>query len=301
MVAWTFRRALDVLDALTEEERRNLEERLDLRTEELERWREMSQKMHVVFHADGIPTQFEGYEELEEFDWEGYRARYGDIQRLDRILEAEGDTPNRYRLSKQADVLMLFFLFSDEELHGLFGQLGYEWSSEDRERTVEFYLARTSHGSTLSAVVHGWVLSRLDRRRSWGFLAHALESDVADVQGGTTPEGIHLGAMAGTADIVLRCYTGLEVRDGVLRFDPQLPDELACVRFPLDFRGTSLTVRVTDEEVEIVTRRSGRPPFRVAVRDQVHEVEPGGTYHLPVPARPTPQHALGDLGEELRG
>ncbi len=44
--------------------------------------------------------------------------RYGDIQRLDRILEAEGDTPNRYKLSKQADVLMLFYLFSAEELRG---------------------------------------------------------------------------------------------------------------------------------------------------------------------------------------
>ena len=31
-------------------------------------------------------------ERLEEFDWEGYRAKYGNIQRLDRILGAEGDT-----------------------------------------------------------------------------------------------------------------------------------------------------------------------------------------------------------------
>lgn len=37
---------------------------------------------------------------------EGYREKYGDIQRLDRIIEAEGDTPNRYKVSKQADVLM---------------------------------------------------------------------------------------------------------------------------------------------------------------------------------------------------
>ena len=38
--------------------------------------------------------------------------RYGDIRRLDRILEAEGDTVNRYQASKQADVLMLGYLFS---------------------------------------------------------------------------------------------------------------------------------------------------------------------------------------------
>ena len=31
---------------------------------------------------------------------------------------------------------------------------------------------------------------------------------MADTQGGTTKEGIHLGAMAGTIDILQRCYTG---------------------------------------------------------------------------------------------
>src|SRR5438067_13052 len=51
------------------------------------------------------------YEELEELDWDAYRERYGNIQRLDRILHAEGDDPNRYKLSKQADVAMLFYLF----------------------------------------------------------------------------------------------------------------------------------------------------------------------------------------------
>ena len=72
--------------------------------------------MRVPFLEDGIIAQFDGYDRLEELDWDAYRARYGDIQRLDRILEAEGDTINRYKASKQADVLMLFYLFSSEEL-----------------------------------------------------------------------------------------------------------------------------------------------------------------------------------------
>ncbi|MEZ5582228.1 MAG: hypothetical protein R3F37_05080 [Candidatus Competibacteraceae bacterium] len=55
-------------------------------------------------------SQFEGYEDLQELDWQAYREKYGDIHRLDRILEAEGDSANRYKLSKQADLLMLFYL-----------------------------------------------------------------------------------------------------------------------------------------------------------------------------------------------
>ena len=72
--------------------------------------------MKVVFHGDGIISQFEGYENLKEFDWKGYREKYGDIRRLDRILEKEGDSANHYKLSKQPDVLMLFYLFSAETL-----------------------------------------------------------------------------------------------------------------------------------------------------------------------------------------
>ena len=53
----------------------------------------------------------------------------------------------------------------------------------------------------------------------------ALDSDLADIQRGTTREGIHLGAMAGTVDLLLRCYTGLETREGKLWLHPTLPTE----------------------------------------------------------------------------
>ena len=63
------------------------------------------------------------------------------------------------------------------------------------------------------------MLARYQHEEAWQFLQHALESDVADVQGGTTAEGIHLGAMAGTVDIVLRCLSGLRARGPVLQWE----------------------------------------------------------------------------------
>ncbi len=126
--------------------------------------------MTVPFHGDGIISQFEGYDQLEEFDWEAARAKYGDIQRLDRILKAEGDTPDRYKLSKQADVLMLFYLLPPEELAGIFEELGYTFTPDTIRKTVEYYLPRTSHGSTLSKLVHASVIDRIDRRGGLGSL-----------------------------------------------------------------------------------------------------------------------------------
>src|SRR5690606_33637651 len=108
LTAWVLQRALDALNVLPEERRTELRERLALTREEITRFEDVARKMYVPFH-DGVISQFDGYADLEELDWAGYRERYGDIRRLDRILEAEGDTPNRYKASKQADVLMLFY------------------------------------------------------------------------------------------------------------------------------------------------------------------------------------------------
>jgi alpha,alpha-trehalase len=276
MAVWIMNRALELKHLLSETEYEQLTERIGLTEEEMEFWEDIASKMFIPFHGKGIISQFEGYEQLEEFDWEGYRRKYDDIQRLDRILEAEGNTPNRYKASKQADVLMLFYLFSSDELREIFEELGYDFRYETIPDNIEYYLRRTSHGSTLSRVVHAWVLSRANRKQSWQFFKEALESDVADIQGGTTPEGIHLGAMAGTADILQRAYTGMEARGDILRFNPVLPDELGHLHMHIRYRGHALTIDITPEELTVKDTLTTAGPIRVAVRDEIFELPAGG-------------------------
>ncbi|HEX6231032.1 MAG TPA: glycosyl hydrolase family 65 protein [Actinomycetota bacterium] len=274
MVVWLICRVLELLERLPDHHRQALWETLRLTREELDRWEDISRKMAIPFH-DGIISQFEGYEGLQEFDWAAYRERYGDIQRLDRILEAEGDTPNRYKVSKQADVLMLFYLLSADELREILERLGYELPPEAIPRIVDYYLERTSHGSTLSRVVHSWVVARSDRSRSWELFSEALESDVADVQGGTTPEGIHLGAMAGTVDLVQRGYTGLEVRGDVLWFNPAIPEEFQALECEVHYRGHRVQVRITPDRLQLSTIPSEVAPIQVGFLDEVVELLPG--------------------------
>jgi trehalose/maltose hydrolase-like predicted phosphorylase len=283
MAAWVLCRALETVELLADHRRVELTERIGLVREELERWDEISRKLVVPFHDGDIISQFEGYGDLEELDWDGLRRRHGEIRRLDRILEAEGDTANRYKASKQADVLMLFYLLSAEELRGLLERLGYRLEAGAIRRNVDYYLRRTSHGSTLSGVVNAWVLARSDRPRSWRFFTEALASDVHDVQGGTTGEGIHLGAMAGTVDLVQRCYTGLETREDVLWLNPSLPDELAGLDFEIRYRGHwGINLHLTPGRLRVRVAADDAPPVRVAVRGQVVELVPGGTREFPL-------------------
>ncbi|MCN9242217.1 glycoside hydrolase family 65 protein [Streptomyces sp. RY43-2] len=275
--AWVLTRTLDVLRTLPEPRRRELVERTELDEGELERWEEVSRTLHVPFH-DGVISQFDGYGDLAELDWDGYRERYGDIRRLDRILEAEGDTVNRYQASKQADVLMLGYLFPPDELRFLFGRLGHSLDDDTWRRTVDYYLSRTSHGSTLSGLVHSWVLARARRTGAWEFFQEALRGDIADLQGGTTGEGIHLGAMAGTLDLVQRGLTGLETRDGTLRLDPAPLPELSSYGFAIRYQG-HWGVRLTLEHgsLQIAVPSSDRSPIDIRMADRAVPLEPGET------------------------
>lgn len=281
MAVWCLCRAFDVLEVLPPVSAQELKELLGITEAELDHWNDISHKMRVCFH-DGVISQFEGFEHLEELDWEHYRQVYGDIHRLDRILEGEGDTTNRYKLSKQPDVMMLFYLLSAEELTDVLVRLGYRYDGGLIGRSVEYYAPRTAHGSTLSRVVQAWILARQDRGQSWKIFLDALHSDMDDVQGGTTAEGIHLGAMGGVIDLLQRCYSGIETREDVLRIDPVIPPELGRLAFDIRYRGHLVMLDLTPELARVRVDLDEGAPISVQYRRLVHEVQPGGTLEIPL-------------------
>jgi alpha,alpha-trehalase len=290
MAAWCLCRALDLMELLPAEHCSRVRQKLDVKEVEIRRWDDISRRMRLVWLDGGILSQFEGYSDLKELDWDAYRKNHGPVMRLDRILEAEGDTPNRYKASKQADVLMLLYLFSAEELQQLFERLGYAFDPQTIPKTVDYYLKRTSNGSTLSEVVNSWVLARSDRARSWRLFTDALQSDVADVQGGTTPEGIHLGAMAGTVDLIQRCYLGIETRQEVLWLNPRLPNELARLRVRIRYRQASLCLDASQEVLKIRVLHSPIEPVRIGFGDRLMELKEDEEVdlNLVTPKAPTP-------------
>jgi trehalose/maltose hydrolase-like predicted phosphorylase len=276
MAVWVILRAMEAFELMPLPNRLDLRERLGLTDEELAQWHHVSRRMFVPFH-DGVISQFEGYSRLAELDWDIYRKRYGNIQRLDRILEAEHDDVNRYKASKQADVLMLLYLLSSDELRELLERLDYRFGTEQIPKMVDYYLARTSHGSTLSGVVHTWVLARSNRDRALEFFQQVLKSDVADIQGGTTSEGIHLAAMAGSVDLVQRCFTGLETRGDRLVLSPHWPEALGALGFPIHYRGHHVHVRVSGKGAEVSVDPRDLPPVMIECRGRVEQLAPGRT------------------------
>jgi len=277
MAVWVVWQALEVLDRLPELRRAELTASLGLSADETARWDDISRKMYVPFHSDGLISQFEGYDELAELDWEHYRTRYGNIQRLDLILEAENDSTNCYKASKQADVLMLFYLFSGEELGELFKRLGYPFEDDIIARNVSYYVSRSSHGSTLSRVVHAWVLARINRPRAMTYFEQALQSDLSDIQQGTSAEGVHLGAMAGTVDLVQRALMGIEVTGDALRLNPQLPKDIKRFEMRMRYRGHSLDLWLTSNMLTVRDLDHGAAPIALQIGKDTYKLAAGST------------------------
>ncbi|MHC6592389.1 HAD-IA family hydrolase [Arthrobacter sp. C152] len=285
MSAWACDQASGIMSFFNGSERAGLMERLGVTEAEVVGWDRMGARMYVPIHADGVISQFDGYEQLRELDWERYRNTYDSIERLDLILEAEGDGTNSYKLAKQADVLMLPYLLGHEGLVGIMQRLGYAFSQEQLNRTIEYYLARTAHGSTLSRVAHASVLAALDADRAWDSFREALDADLDDTQHGTTRAGIHLGAMAGTIDVVQRSFAGLRFSGDTILFAPNLPTGLRAVGFEVLYRGHRLKIHLTEGRVSIASAPGNAGPITVRVHGSSLVLPPGQARHVALNAR----------------
>ena len=228
----------------------------------------------VSLSNDGILEQFQGYFKLEELDWDYYKKSYQDIHRMDRILKSENLSPNEYKVAKQADTLMLFYNLSENTILSLISQLGYEPPVGILTKNLHYYLQRTSHGSTLSRLVHAY-LAFLEGNYELSSMLYkeSLRSDFFDIQGGTTREGIHLGVMTGTVLFLYRTYAGLNWTGEILKLDPNLPPGWKELSFNISFRGVRYHFKISPDQINIKT--DSPDPQEMEINQKVFTVKPG--------------------------
>jgi trehalose/maltose hydrolase-like predicted phosphorylase len=214
--------------------------------------------------------QFEGYFELKELNWEEYRKKYGNIHRLDRILKAEGRSPDEYKVSKQADALMSFFVLERDGVVDILQRAGYPYDVKNLlEENFQYYLRRTSHGSTLSNLVHAYLASVIENEAlTWKFYQDALMSDYKDLQMGTTQEGIHVGVVAGSTVLTLRAFAGLRTDKKYLYISPNLPRTWRRLIFNLQFKGDHYEFDLSPSKVEVKATSEEKDSITFLLRDQ---------------------------------
>jgi len=268
MVCWLIHKTIETVEYLPEEVLEHLSEKIGFQMAEIEKWKDIVNKMNVVINDDHIISQFDGYMDLLEIDWDHYRERYGDIHRLDRILKSEGDSPDMYKVTKQADMLMTFYILSPGQVKNILEIMGYELCDELEliKKNYEYYISRTSHGSTLSHIVHCAILKYMDehRRDMWERFIHALKSDIYDTQGGATAEAIHCGVMGGTLDILFKAFAGINIYKDYLQLNPTLPPHWHRLSFKTMLRNNLIDIEITRDTIEV--RHSKGPAEQISVQ-----------------------------------
>jgi len=253
LVVWLLQKCLVVLKKLDINSLNFLKKKLDLNESDFETWTHIITRMNLNVE-NGIISQYDGFLKLKEIDWTAYKKKYKNIGRMDRILKAEGLSPDDFQVSKQADLLMLFFLLPPETVKDIVKNLGYNVTDEMLKKNFDYYFKRTSHGSTLSFIVHSYVAAILgELPLSWTLYQQALTADINDIQGGTTKEGIHLGLMAGTITNWLFAYVGLHFLEDTVIFEPCLPDNVDSVRFNFYFKKIYYQVFLQKKQLRITS------------------------------------------------
>jgi len=278
MTAWTMKKATDLLNQLTTDDQTAVKQKIKLNDDELALWEDISHNLKIVV-KDDILAQYDGYFDLKELDWNYFRQKYGNVYRMDRLLKAEGKTADEFKVAKQADTLMTFYNLSEKEVTNILNRLGYKLSADYLKKNLEYYLQRTSHGSTLSRVVHSRLANMIgDRKLSWELYLEALTSDFNDIQGGTTGEGIHAGVMAGTVLVAIQSFAGVDIREGKLIINPALPAHWRSISFNFGLHSDRIFIKVTNTSIELkLMGKSEKIQF--TLNEHEEELINGKTFH----------------------
>jgi beta-phosphoglucomutase family hydrolase len=277
MVAWLFGKVTGYLASVPEAKMAPLLKKIDITREEIDHWKDIKSKLTLHISAEGIIAQFDGYFGLQELDWDHYRGEYGNIHRMDRILKAEGKSPDDYKVAKQADTLMAWYNLGTDEISSLLSAMGYPADKAGLKPNFDYYIQRTSHGSTLSRIVHAYLANELGiRDLAWELYMEALSSDYVDIQGGTTAEGIHAGVMGSTLLFVIQSIAGIQFREKTLSVSPALPAGWKKISFNFAFRKKYYTFEIFLDRITINVN---------APDDQLVEIEIAGRTHGLVPGQ----------------
>lgn len=313
MIAWYMHKLLDMMKVMEKNDHPALAAlRKDMGIDDatVTKWEDISNKMYVNINEDGIIEEHAGYFDLTEVDIAALNREFGfkKARRLDRLINDPEIGPqlkkrwgvngvNEIKVDKQADVLMMWYVLGQQGVTEVFARLGYEVPS--LRNNLEYYEPRTTHGSTLSAVVYGKLASQVGLTELAEQLSTmAMTSDVSNTVGDAV-FGDHRAVMNGTIENNLK--EGGLVEGPVLSLDPNLSGDSKEIRFGVRYyRGVAYryTARQHGQfTLEILSGlEDGKPPVPFKLGGIRVKLEKNGAHHFPQdflsPMDPQVQHLV---------
>ncbi|HWO53703.1 MAG TPA: glycoside hydrolase family 65 protein [Paenibacillus cookii] len=203
-----------------------------------EEWREKADALYLPQPDErGIIAQDDTYLQKQELDLTPYKsqAKVGTL-----FQDYSLDQVNEMQVSKQADILMLFYLLENR------------FAPELKRANYDYYEPKTLHDSSLSFSTHSILASDFDDKK----LAYELFRRAAEIDLGphehSSDAGIHAASLGGIWQCVVMGFAGIRMLDGMLHVHPKMPDAWERLSFPLFWEGTKLQFNITKDEMEIL-------------------------------------------------
>ncbi|MPZ15365.1 MAG: hypothetical protein GEU73_13235 [Chloroflexi bacterium] len=262
MAKWNVERGVEAADVLRSrwpDRWADLQQRIELTTDELASWAPVAQNLVTGFDPEsGLIEQFDGYLDLNPIYVSGYTPR---TSPMDVLIGA--DQVQRTQVIKQADVVMLLALLPDR------------FSPRVREVNFRFYEARCGHGSSLSPIIHAIVAARVgDTALALRYFREAAAIDLDDTMGNVAM-GIHIAGLGGIWQVMVLGFAGLTLCPDGVRFDPRIPRGWTSLRFPIQWRGRRLRVEIRAEPVTFTATLEGAEPLILYVDELTQYLSPG--------------------------
>lgn len=234
---------------------------IGLTPSEIEAVQLVAERLPLPRRSDGLVLQADGFDKLAE-------PRFHDLWKdRSRPYATQVHQERLYRSQnlKQADVLMLMYLFP------------HEFSDVEVRQAWDYYEPRTTHDSSLSCAIHSILATRLHMPEvAWKYWLKGAFIDLDFTHDGPA-EGIHIAAAAGNWLVTLNGFLGFKfaLQADHLKLDPALPERWSVVEAPLSWRGQRVIVRASKGRVEV--KNLSDRPLEAEIWGQRRAVSPSGS------------------------
>lgn len=238
MGRFTFEYTLDAVEEIKSyapDKYRSLVQKLDLKQEELQDFREKADKMYIPYEKETkLYEQHQGAFDLPHVD-------INQIPVEDFPLYSHWTYDRIYRndMIKQPDVLMFMLLFNSS------------FDLETLKNNYEFYEPKCIHESSLSPSVHSILASQLKKKEeAYRFFQFATRMDL-DNYNRNSGEGIHTTSIAAAWMNIVYGFGGLRSDGDELVLSPSIPEQWNKYCFRIVYQGEIVEVQVEKEAVRL--------------------------------------------------
>lgn len=225
--------------------------RLQIKNEELQMMEKAYQQMYLPFSEElGIFWQDDSFKDKADWDFE-----HTPKDKYPLLLHYHPLTIYRYRVLKQADTLLAYFLLDNVPL-------------DIMERSYDYYERLTTHDSSLSPCVHSIMAAKLNRvEKAYMFFMKTVRLDLDNLHH-NTKDGLHIANAGGAYMSIVYGFGGLRIKEDGISLHPIMPREWKKLRFRFRYQQALVTITMADQITLHTTK-----PVEIIVYGQRYSVE----------------------------